>query len=80
MPTLTIKNIPHKLYDTLKENAARNHRSINNEVISMIEKSYLSHRLDPEEYLTHARRFREKTKGFVLTEDILNHAKNEGRP
>lgn len=81
MPTaITIKNIPSRLYDILKKNAARNHRSINSEVISLIEKMYLSIKISPEEFLANARELRKRTKKFLLTEDILNKAKNEGRP
>ncbi|MGD2086668.1 MAG: DNA-binding protein [Candidatus Aminicenantes bacterium] len=78
--TITIKNIPFHLYDILKKNAARNHRSINNEVISLIEKMYLSVKIRPEEFLANARELRKKTRNFLLTEDILDKAKNEGRP
>jgi plasmid stability protein len=81
MPTaITIKNIPSHLYDILKKNAARNHRSINSEVISLIEKVYLSIKISPEEFLANARELRKRTKKFLITEDILNKAKNEGRP
>jgi plasmid stability protein len=78
--TITIKNIPSHLYDILKKNAARNHRSINNEVISLIEKQYSSNKITPGEFLASARELRKRTKKFLLTEDILDKAKNEGRP
>ena len=78
--TITIKNIPSHLYDILKKNAARNHRSINNEVISLIEKQYSSNKITPAEFLASARELRKRTKKFLLTEDILDKAKNEGRP
>jgi plasmid stability protein len=81
MPTtITIKNIPSHLYDIIKKNAARNHRSINNEVISLIEKMYLSIKISPGEFLANARELRKKTRKFLLTEDVLDKAKNEGRP
>lgn len=78
--TIAIKNIPSHLYDILKKNAARNHRSINNEVISLIEKLYSSNKITPGEFLASARELRKRTKKFLLTEDTLDKAKNEGRP
>ena len=81
MPTtITVKNVPTELYDLLKQNAAIKHRSINNEVISIIEDAMQSKRINPEDFLVSVRRLREKTKEFALTEDIINLAKNEGRP
>ena len=81
MPTtITVKNVPTELYDLLKQNAAIKHRSINNEVISIIEDALQSKRINPEDFLVSVRRLREKTKKFALTEDIINQAKNEGRP
>jgi len=78
--TITVKNIPNDLYEMLKRKAARNHRSINNEIISIIEDSLQTKRLDPDDFLVSIRKLREKTKQFILTEDFINQAKNEGRP
>ena len=39
MATMTIKNIPDELYEELKQRAAANRRSINNEVIVLIERA-----------------------------------------
>jgi plasmid stability protein len=77
--TITIKNIPSGLYDVLKKNAARNHRSINNEIIAIFESTLFSKRIAPDEFLASARKLREKTKGFKLTEDFIDQAKSEGR-
>ncbi len=81
MPTtITIKNIPSDLYALLKQNAAINRRSINNETIAIIENSLCGKKLSPDDFLVSARKLREKTKRFVLTDDFINQAKNEGRP
>jgi len=38
MPTtITVKNIPYDLYEKIKQNAVEHRRSINNEVIAIIE-------------------------------------------
>ncbi|MGK5092180.1 Arc family DNA-binding protein [Deltaproteobacteria bacterium TL4] len=39
MPTITIKNIPEKIHQKLKQNASQNHRSLNNEIIACLESS-----------------------------------------
>ena len=77
--TITIKNIPSELYRLIKKNAARNHRSINNEIISIIENTFLSQRISSEDFLASARQLRMKTKGQHLTEEFINRAKWEGR-
>jgi plasmid stability protein len=81
MPTtITVKNIPLELYDLLKKRAAYNHRSINNEIIALFENTFLSQRINPDNFLVSAQKLREKTKGFTLTEEIIRRAKYEGRP
>jgi len=51
MPTITLKNIPLDLYERLKESAAANHRSINSEVITHIERGVRGRKVDPEALL-----------------------------
>jgi plasmid stability protein len=80
MATLTIKNIPDDLYEKLKFSAEANRRSINSEVIVLIERAFRSHKPSPEEIQERARRLREMTAHCYLTEEELNRAKNEGRP
>ena len=77
---VTIKNIPSSLYDLLKKKASENRRSINSEIIAIIENSVLSRKISPDNFLTSARRLREKTKEHVLSEDFINRAKSAGRP
>lgn len=81
MATLTIKNIPDELYERLKQSAKQNRRSINSEVITCMEKSFLSTKFEPEEFLARVRATREKlrARGVVLTEEDLHKAKHEGR-
>lgn len=79
MATITIKNIPEQTYRTLKALAAENHRSINNEVINLIDKATKSIKIDPGQHLVLAKKFRDKTKQFIVTNDKLAEMKNEGR-
>jgi plasmid stability protein len=39
VPTLHIRNVPGGVYEALRERAARRHRSLNAEVIDLLEKS-----------------------------------------
>ena len=81
MPTtITVKNIPHDLYELIKHNAAEHRRSINNEVIAIIENAFRSKKIDPEDFLVTVRTLRERTKRIELTDRLINQAKNEGRP
>jgi plasmid stability protein len=39
MVTVTIKNIPEQIYDRIKAQAKTNHRSINGEILSILEQA-----------------------------------------
>ena len=41
MVAITVKNIPAPLYERVKERAKANHRSINNELITILEQSVM---------------------------------------
>ena len=55
MATITVKEIPDELYASLKETAKRNRRSINSEVIYVIEQAVRSRRVDAEYAIARAR-------------------------
>jgi plasmid stability protein len=80
MPTITVKNIPDELYARLKAAAASNRRSINNEIISRIERSLSSHRVTTESLVARIRRFQKGIPGRPLTLEEIREARNEGRP
>jgi plasmid stability protein len=77
--TITVKNIPAELYERLKENAALHHRSINSEVIALIEERVASKKSKPEDFLASARALREKTGRYQLKKEFIERAKREGR-
>jgi plasmid stability protein len=79
MTTITIKNIPDDLYEMLKRSAELNHRSINSEIIICIERAVRSQNVDPEAILSRARRLREITAGYRISDEEFNQAKNTGR-
>ncbi len=70
MANITIKNIPDEVYEKLKERAKRNRRSINNEVIYLIESQFRANQVNVEEVLYKARKLRSKMKGSLSTEQI----------
>ena len=78
MPSITVKNIPDLAYEKLKQVATINHRSINSEIICLIERATLSKPFRAEQHLAFAKRSREKTGNFLLTNEILQEAKEEG--
>lgn len=82
MATLTIKNLPDELYAALSKTAKKNRRSINSEAIICLEQSVQTCEADVEVTLAEIREMRSKLrdKGVWLTDEILEQAKNEGRP
>lgn len=44
MPTLVVKNVPEPLHERLKEQAQAHHRSVNKEVVALIEQGVLAPR------------------------------------
>ena len=79
MVAITVKNIPIELYERVKQHAKANHRSINNELIAIIEQSVLPQPLDMEAWLAKARQLREVTAHYVISDEELTRWKNEGR-
>jgi plasmid stability protein len=79
MITVTVKNIPQELYARLKQQAEANRRSLNSEIIFCLEQSVTSKKVDPNELIAQARRIRELTAGYLISDDEFNEAKNSGR-
>jgi len=78
--TITVKNIPPELYERLKQSAVLHHRSINSEVIALIEASIAAKKRKPEDFLASAKAIREKTGRYELKKEFIDRAKREGRP
>lgn len=87
MTSITIKNLPPELYEQLKLRAQNNRRSINNEVIVLLEMGVgMDLRVAPkrtpaevEKLLAEARKIRELTAKYPLTDEEIEKAINEGR-
>ena len=79
MPSITIKNVPERLYERLKDVARRNRRSINSEVILQLERALGAAPVDTAALLARARAVRERGDAPYLTDDALRAAREEGR-
>lgn len=79
MPTITVKNIPERLHQKLKQNASHHHRSLNNEIIACLESTVSATPINSESLLARARKIRSNIAG-QLTEENLHEFKNQGRP
>jgi plasmid stability protein len=80
MATLTIKNMPDELYRDLKQQAKRNHRSLNSEAIVGLTLVVNQDRTSSQNILLKARALRVKKNSIIeLTDEVIKQAKDEGR-
>ena len=79
MTAVTLKNVPVELYERVKQNAKANHRSINNELINIIQQSVMPQPLDIQGWLEKARQLRETTARYAVSDEELTRLKNEGK-
>jgi len=79
MHNITLKNVPHDLYERIKSTAQENRRSINNEIINRLDDSLKSSRIDTHTLITKLDDIHKKLNAPPLTEDMLRKAKEEGR-
>ena len=80
MASLTIKGLPDRLYRQIKERAASNRRSVNGEVISILEDAVGARRVDVEQILAEARALRRLTADHPITTEEIDAAIAHGRP
>lgn len=80
MASLTIKGVPDSLLDALRKRAELQRRSLNSEVLQLLESSAAAHRVDPEVMLTRIRRLQDRAPLPPLTDAILEQAIDEERP
>jgi len=77
MPTLTIKGVPPELHEKLKARAKRHRRSMNNELLTILERTLTPARKSAEEAIAEAEALNDRIgKTFP---DIVNEAKRKGR-
>jgi antitoxin FitA len=79
MVTITIKNIPPQIYERIKSQARKNHRSINGEILSILEQAIAVPPIDVNATLERTRKLRELTADYVISADEIEKLINEGR-
>jgi plasmid stability protein len=76
---VTVKNIPPDLHKGLKASAARHRRSLNKEIIALLEERLKPRKRTPEEVLAAVGVLHDRLKGVWLTDEMIDQAKKEGR-
>ena len=80
MRTITLKSIPDSLYERLKEAAEAHRRSLNSEVLVLLERALGQRPADAAEALARVRAVRRAAGNRPLTDAAITAAKGEGRP
>ncbi len=78
MQSITVKNIPHGVHQSLKNMAKLNHRSLNNEIICCLERYTKMSGVDSEALISKARRIRSEIDR-TFTHEEIQIAKDAGR-
>ena len=80
MPTtITLKNVPDRLYERIRQSAQSNRRSINSEILIRLEAALLPMPSDPETDIARARAIRESLGPRRLGARDIDRFKREGR-
>ncbi|MDP9360294.1 MAG: hypothetical protein M3P29_02460 [Acidobacteriota bacterium] len=78
MANVTIKDLPARLHQRLKASAKLNRRSLNSEVITLLETAVEPRKVNVDEILAAARTVRSQVKR-ELTDQEINRMKRQGR-
>ena len=78
MASLSLKGMPAALHEKLKSRAKLHRRSLNSEIIAILEQSIEPGRANAGHLIETARRFR-STLTFEATDEEISEAKREGR-
>ena len=79
MPDVALRGIPEPLHQALKRAAARNHRSLNGEILSRLERSVRTAPVDVERILERIRQRGERTRLRELDDAALRTLEDTGR-
>lgn len=81
MSTMTIRNIPEELVDGLKKVAKRHRRSVNQQVLVLLEEACLGKSRGPDDVEEELRAIRGMRHGLpVMSQAEIEAAKIDGRP
>ena len=79
MATVTVKDLPEKLHRRLKARALQNGRSLNREIIAVLEAVAAPQKLDPDTLLARAASLRGRVRGRLNDSDLAT-LRRTGRP
>ncbi len=80
MANLALRGLSQDMYDSLKRAAARNHRSLNGEVLARLEASIRPAAVTAEAVLARVARRSSSLRLPPLEEEVLKVLKDAGRP
>lgn len=78
MGTVTVKDLPEKLHRQLKARALQNRRSLNSEIIAVLEAATAPQKVDPDTLLARVAALRSRVGGR-LTDSGLAVLRQAGR-
>lgn len=79
MPSLTIRNIPEDVLDILRKRAQRNHRSLNGEILAVLESSARIPTVDPGAAIREVREIRRRYDVPTVDHAEIDEIKRRGR-
>ena len=79
MTDVALRGLPPELHAALREAAARNHRSLNGEILARLEASVHGRTTDVEGLLTRIRERGSRTRLGTLEETTLRELREAGR-
>ena len=77
MPALTVRDIPERVYERLKERAGMNRRSLSGEIVTLLEEALLPQPLDADALIAEARAFHARFP--TPLPDLASEGKRTGR-
>ncbi len=77
--SITLKNIPDHVYNSLRAAADAHHRSLNGEIIACLEQSLLPQKSNAQEHLAKAREIRLALAPLTFNADDIAEAIKQGR-
>ena len=80
MTRIELRGVPARLHAALRRAAARHHRSVNDEILARLQRSFPHHVPEPEQLMERIRERWEYLGPLDADEGTLRSMKNEGRP
>lgn len=79
MPSLTIRDIPEDILEILRERARRNHRSLNGELLAVLETHALAPVTDPRKVIEEVREIQQRYNVPAVEHAEIDELKRRGR-